>query len=293
MEEYYWDTQIEYLRKSRAVWFNDDFLEFLAKSVWGITESVSIADFGCGNGFLYGALMPLLPKGSAYTGYDKGIKLIENAKSFFCDAPYKAAFFQCDLLQEELPQKYDVVICQALLMHIPGPERMLSRMIDATAQGGLIICIEPNWNVSNAAMHIDGLDVEGQCNLGLLQKLWKKELEEQGTDKCIGTKIPSMMRKLGLKNIGIRMNDCVRFANPVADEGEYQNQLEAFMADGWGHEMSDEDEYAQGLCKRGVTVEEARLQYKCEKEINEFVLDNNHSICVLTALPFFISFGRK
>lgn len=46
--------------------------------------------------------MPLLPKGSTYTGYDKGFKLIQNAKELFSNSPFKAEFFKRDLLQEEI-----------------------------------------------------------------------------------------------------------------------------------------------------------------------------------------------
>jgi len=293
MGEYYWDTQIEYLKKTRTVWFNDDYLELLIRSVWRITAPVCIADFGCGGGFLGGALMPLMPAVSTYTGYDKGAKLIECAKALYADAPFKMAFHQCDLLEQEFPEKYDIVICQALLMHIPQPERMLSRMIDAASPGGLIICIEPNWNVSNAILHIDGLDVEGQCNLGLLSKLWKHELETQGTDKCIGTKTPFMMHKLGLVDVGIRMNDCIRFANPHASGEDYQRQRAAFLSDGWGHEMEDEGDFVDRLQQRGVIAEEARLQYRCERDLNEYVARNEDSIFALSAPPTFISFGRK
>lgn len=75
--------------------------------------------------------------------------------------------------------KYNIVICQAFLIHIPDPECMLSKMIDASIEGGLIIFIEPNWNVSNAATYIDGLDIDRYCNLGILQKLWKNEIESE------------------------------------------------------------------------------------------------------------------
>lgn len=293
MPETEWDNKAEYLRSSRISWFNLDYIEFLVKCVWRIEKPVKIADFGCGNGYLGSVLLPLLPEGSTYTGYDKSQKLIENAEEFFSIAPYKTEFRCCDMLETYITEQYDFVICQTLLMHIPLPERMLQRMIKAAVPGGFIVCVETNWNVGNAAMYIDGLDVDGYCNLGLLAKLWKKEREAHKTDKCIGMKIPPMMQKFGLKNIGIRMNDCVRFANPCADKAEYQRQISTFLADGWGHLMGDEQEYIQQLQQRGVTLEEAKLQYQCEKEINEFVIENKDNLTVLTIPPMFISYGTK
>lgn len=293
MSEITWDNRLEYLRNSRISWFNLDYIEFLVKCVWRIEKPVKVADFGCGNGFLGSVLLPFLPEGSSYTGYDKSEKLIENAKELFSNATYKTEFICCDLLEEDINMQFDFVICQTLLMHIPEPERMLQRMINTAAPGGLIVCIETNWNVGNAAMYIDGLDIDGYCNLGLLSKLWKKERTDNKTDKCIGMKIPPMMQSFGLKNISIRMNDCVRFANPYGDPIEYQRQTRTFLSDGWGHIMGEENEYLQQLLERGVSLDEAQLQYQCEKEINEYVVNNKESLMVLTIPPMFISYGTK
>lgn len=57
--------------------------------------------------------------------------------------------------------------------------------------------------------------------------------------------------------------------------------------------MEDEEVYVQSLCKRGVTIEEAHLQYQCEKEINEYVMKEKENLMVLTIPPMFISYGTK
>ncbi len=293
MSEIDWNTKLEYLNESRKSWFNLDYIEFLVKNVWHINKPIKVADFGCGNGFLGSVLLPLLPEGSSYTGFDSGTKLLVEAINIFSKTSYKTEFINCDLMTDIISEQYDLVVCQAFLMHITRPEYILDKMINATLDGGLVICIETNWNVGNAAMYIDGLDIDGYCNLGLLSKLWKREKSEQGTDKCIGMKIPAMMQKAGLKNTNIRMNDCVRFANPYADKIEYNRQLQTFLADGWGREIGDEDDYVQALNKRGVTVEEAHLQFQCEKEINEFVKKEKDNLMVLSIPPMFISYGTK
>jgi hypothetical protein len=33
MSEYYWDNKIEYLKNTRKLYYNDDYLEFLVKTV--------------------------------------------------------------------------------------------------------------------------------------------------------------------------------------------------------------------------------------------------------------------
>lgn len=288
-----WNTHLEYLRESRKRWFNLDYLEFLVHKVWHIDKPIKVADFACGLGYLGSVLMPILPKGSTYTGFDNADVLLREARQTFKEANYEANFINCDLVNENISGKYDLVICQAFLTHLPEPEKMVKKMIDTTVDGGLIVCIDNNWNVCNAAMYIDGLDVDGNCNLGLLAKLWKTEKEVYGSDKCIGTKLPAMMQKLGLKNVSMRLNDCVRFINPYGDKEEYKKQLETFYADGWGHEMEDENKFVKSLCDRGITEEEAHYQYRCEKEMNDYVRAKGDNLMALTVPPMFISFGTK
>ena len=83
MEEYYWDTKLEYLKRTRDLYYNDDYIEFLVNYVWKLSKPVHIIDFGCGYGYLGLKLLPLLPKGSTYTGVDKGEQLISQARELF------------------------------------------------------------------------------------------------------------------------------------------------------------------------------------------------------------------
>jgi len=284
-----WDGRAEYLSKSRTVWFNDDYLQMLVNSAWRIGHAIRVADFGCGTGFLHDALMPHFPAGSAYTGYDASPALIEEAQRRAGDA---AEFICCDLLETAIPQQFDVVICQALLMHIPQPERMLQRMIDAAVPGGLVICVEPNWNITNASIYVDGLDIDGS-NLGLLAKLWSAERARGGPDKCVGTKVPAMMRRLGLRQVGVRMNDCTRLADPAGGPEEYRRQREALRADGPGGDPGEEEAFVQGLLARGLTEGEARLQYTCEKELHGHLSAHEEDFLMLWHPGLLISFGRK
>lgn len=293
MPETDWNTHLNYLKDSRKRWFNPDYVEFLVQKVWKIDKPLRVADFACGVGYLGSILMPILPKGSSYTGFDNADTLLKAASLMFDESDYETNFIHCDLVNEDINEKYDLVICQAFLMHLPEPEKMIKKMIDTAVDGGLIICIDTNWNVGNAAMYIDGLDMDGYCNLGLLSKLWKKEKNVYGSDKCIGTKLPSMMQKLGLKNVSMRLNDCARFINPYGDKEEYKKQLETFYADGWGHEMDTQEKVVASLCSRGITKEEALYQYSCEKEINDYIRAKGEDLMALTLPPMFISFGTK
>ena len=112
MGDYYWDSKIDYLSKTRGLYYNDDYLEFLVKSVWQITSPVRIIDFGCGYGYLGTELLPLIPEGSTYTGVDAGSKLIDHAKDVFKGTPFKNEFILGDIQEMNFEQKYDVVVSE-------------------------------------------------------------------------------------------------------------------------------------------------------------------------------------
>lgn len=290
--KYYWNEKSEYLRQSRTHMWNDDYMEFLIKSVWKITSSVNIVDFGCGLGFLGSLIMPVLPQGSTYTGIDKGGKLLDEARSIFQNAPFKADFFEQDLLKYMPIEKYDISICQALLMHVPEPQIVLEKMRDSVVKGGKVICIEINWNIANAALFLDGLDTDSFCNLGILQKLWVEEYKQNRIDRCIGIKLPAYMQKLGLKDVEVRLNDCVQFVNPNGDKEAHSKQLSCFLS-AWNIKPDDRAAVIQSLCNRGLSMEEAAYQYGCESKIKDFIRQNREEMSVVHAPVFFITYATK
>lgn len=57
MSEYYWDNKIDYLKNTRWLYYNDDYLQFLVRDVWKVSRPVSMIDYGCGFGYL-GQVIP-------------------------------------------------------------------------------------------------------------------------------------------------------------------------------------------------------------------------------------------
>lgn len=291
-EKYYWNKKTEYLIQSRTKMWNDDYMEFLIKAVWKITEPVNIVDFGCGLGFLGSLIMPLLPEGSTYTGIDKGSKLLDEARSIFRGAPFRMYFIEEDLLAYEPSEKYDIAVCQSVLMHIPEPQTVLEKMRDSVVKGGRVICIEIDWNATNAALFIDGLDTNGFSNAGILQKLWNEDYKKKHVDRCIGIKIPVYMQKLGLMDVGVRLNDCVQFVNPEGNQEEHKKQLSCFLT-AWGHDPGDRDAFIKSLCSRELSEEEAAHQYECECNMKDFIDKNGEIMSAVHAPSLFISYGTK
>lgn len=294
MDQYYWDTKIEYLKNTRYLYFNDDYLEFLVKKVWNFVNPIHIVDFGCGLGYLGFKLLPLLPQGSKYTGIDKGEKLISEAKKFFSELSYDAEFFIGDLDTinvEEL--KYDVAICQALLLHLPNPKDMLFKMTNSVKIGGKVICIEPHWDSAMANFYIDELPPSKLPNLGILQKLYLSDAKRTGKDGNIGIKIPTYMRELGLKNINCRVSDRGNYLNSDNYKEEKMKLYQLLCEEGFGLQEINEDNYLSNLVERGLTLEEARKQLEIERYSSEQFTINGLNYNTIFAPTMMISYGTK
>lgn len=290
MGENIWNNAVGYLKKSRLNWWNNDYMEFLIERVWKIKEPVSIVDFGCGIGFLGELLLPLLPKGSTYTGIDIGGKLIEEAKNRFKDTEYETYFIEADLTEYVAKEKYDIAICQTVLQHIPEPIRVLEKMKDSVKTNGMVICIELNRDVNSAATYIDGLDF-GKLNLlGVEQKIRRGVLERTKKDFEIGLKLPVYMEKIGLKNVDIRVNDYVQFVTPSRQE--YKEDREAFMAGGHEKRMSGEskEKFMKNLTDGGLTVKEAEQVFNGHFEISNYIHDHEEAP-IVSSNCMFISYG--
>ncbi|MGE7931622.1 class I SAM-dependent methyltransferase [Viridibacillus arvi] len=260
MEKYYWDTQLEYLKRTRDLYYNDDYLEFLVNSVWKISKPVHIIDFGCGYGYLGLELFPLLPKGSKYTGIDKGQQLINKAIEYFHGLPYESEFFVADSNEIELEGKYDIAVCHAFLLHMSEPQKMLERMVNSIVNDGKIICFEPHWISGMSSYELGGYEQSQIVPLGILQKLF----EESTNDGNIGAKVPKYLTELGVKNIECRVSDKVNFLYSDKNQQDKKKLFNSLKEDGVGGEPINKDQFIESLTKRGVTFKEAQEQFEAE-----------------------------
>ena len=203
--------------------WNDDYFEFLVKCVWKIDRPVKILDFGCGYGFLAQMLISLISKGSSYKGIDISEELINDAKERFKNTKDIVSFEVADLNDYIPTADYDIAICQSLLRHLSNPEVIIEKMIASAKPGGLVICIEPSRRLENAGLYIDSELFDPFERDDFLKDRWISEKEVGGRDFQIGMKVPVYMEKLGLKNVGVRLNDYVDFTSKAEDRDRFIN----------------------------------------------------------------------
>ncbi|MDG0947439.1 class I SAM-dependent methyltransferase [Bacillus paranthracis] len=278
METYDWNSKLTYLKNTRDLYYNDDYVSFLVNTVWKITKPVHIVDFGCGYGYLGLLLMPLLPKGSKYTGIDSGETLLAEARELFRLLPYETEFLEGDATEIELNDTYDIAICHAFLLHMSLPKTMLQKMIHLVKKGGKIICFEPHW-ISNMSSYF--LDRENQSEfirLGTLQKLFENDTQRSGRDGNIGMKIPMYLSELGVKNIQCRVSDKVNFLDSNIHHNDKEKLYRLLKEEGIAGDPGDKQRFIGRLIDRGLTYDNALAQY--EAELRFFKIFHVHSSLV-------------
>lgn len=263
-----WDSHAAYFAQNRVLLHNDDYLKFLVRDVWKLNQPCRVIDFGCGSGRFGLMLMPLLPEGSTYTGFDESLTLVDEAKAIYEDSPYNAEFKVGDVHKAPYADDlFDLAVSHAVLMHIPDPMGAIQEMIRVTRNGGMLITCDANRNAINALSHVDELDWQDTTHLALLQKMNLEIRLKTGVDHNIGIKTPILMHKAGLKNIGARVTDCVRMILPPVTSDYDEAIFKALCNEGYGPaEPTPEQrvQWKENLIKYGFTEDEADSQIDWE-----------------------------
>jgi SAM-dependent methyltransferase len=224
-----WKEALVYQRKS--MWFEDTRDKF---AVWlGLKPGMIAVDVGCGLGFMGSAYWSYFGEGGRYLGLDISFKLLQDATKAAKDWALhgEAYFITGDAYKLPFSDDFaDLVMCQTLLMHLEKPEPALSEMIRVAQPGGLIICQEPDNLSSTLVKHYSSLpelDLEEQLLCKKVALICSRGRINLGLgDNGIGPKIPGIMKKLGLTEIGIRLNDRVWHLEPPYESSLQQHQLD-------------------------------------------------------------------
>ncbi len=264
LETYDWNSKLTYLKNTRDLYYNDDYVSFLVNTVWKITKPVHIVDYGCGYGYLGLVLMPLLPEGSKYTGVDSGETLLSEARELFRLLPYEAEFLEGDAIEIELNDTYDIAICHAFLLHMSSPKMMLQKMMHSIKKGGKIICFEPHWISNMSSYFLNGETQSEIIRLGALQQLFESDMQRSGKDGNIGMKIPMFLSELGVKNIECRVSDKVNFLDSNMQHNDKQSLYYSLKEEGIAGNPGDKQQFIDRLMTRGLTYDDALAQYEAE-----------------------------
>ena len=300
----YWEERADWLLRVRKDFWNEDYLGFLVEKVWKLTDPVSVLDCGCGCGAFGLAALPLLPEGSTYTGIDFVEKLLETGRQLFERAGLEGRFVNGDFYAYPVKRTYDLVVCQCVLRHVNDAEGFLERMVRHTKPGGLVVCIEVNRELECGGLYVEGMDYGKLCAHEGLKKLWACEKKKEGRDWSAAIKAAHMMKRLGLKEIGIRLNDRVHFISPETEEPAqdgHAQQVKDFMEmSGWkgtdgGSEkcLKEKEPQIRALMSRGMDRKEADEFLEQDGRLARFFEKNRDEVSFTRFQGALITFGRK
>lgn len=236
----FWEQKLEYLLRTRRSSWNEDYMQFLVEKVWKIDKPVKVLDCGCGYGFLGLLLMPLLPKGSTYTGIDLAERLLEEGQKLFADKDYEVRFLHKDVYDYHVKEQYDLVISQGVLRHLDTPEAFLQKMIEFAKKDAHVVCIDANREFECDGLYVDGMDYFWLCKHDGMDAHWRTELEQQGRDYAVAIRTAHMMQKLGLKEVDVRMKDKVAFVTPAQEDYE-QTKKDFLDYNDWNTGLSPQE----------------------------------------------------
>ncbi|HEX2945372.1 MAG TPA: methyltransferase domain-containing protein [Clostridia bacterium] len=288
-----WNGKTDKLFKNRKYFWNDDYLSFLVKDVWHADKPVNIIELTCGEGYFGKQLLELLPAGSSYTGVDNEF-FVDRARSNFAKTEFDADFIISDIYSLKTDKKYDIAVCQAGLRHMNRPMEVLRIMTDAVKKGGLVACIDVNREFENDGLYIDDIGYDYLCTTFDFHKVWKKELECEGRDYAVGMRLPFYMRRLGLHDVDVRMNDRVVYVNP--DTQDYEEKLRDFVEiHGWDKvfDTSGREETVEFFMSRGMSRAEVEAYISMQATIADYFKNTERKKSFLKVQGLLITYGRK
>lgn len=290
-----WDDKADYLAETRRLYHNEDYWRFLVREVWRIDAApVRLIDFGCGHGWAGFFLLPMLPAGSSYFGFDLSEPLLRQGRAAFAKAGLDATLARGDAAAAPAADgAFDIAFAHAVLMHLPNRAAALAEMIRVTRPGGLVITCDASHNAVNALLHVHETDEQERTPLGLWQRMESHARRTRGGDGNLGFKTPVLMRQAGLVDIGARVSDAVALSFPPIDTPEQERVLAALLNDGLGGHPTDEASFQRAmahLVQNGADPAAAEAELKRQMANDYRRTARDHHIVAPAVMA--ISYGR-
>lgn len=288
--ETFWNRHLDYLMRSKGEDWNSDYLAFLIREVWKITKPVNVLDCGCGCAQMAAMMLPLLPDGSSYTGIDFSSALTEQAEKLLRKYSINGKIIKSNFLENRFINQFDLVICQSVLRHIGNSKAFINQMIASANDDGLIVCIDTNRELECSGLYVDGMDYAELCDHSGAVKHWNAEIENSERDYAAAMRNAYVMRELGLKDVGIRMNDKISFICP--EQENYDVKVDDFIASKrlW---YSNQDEAVKRLINHGMTKKEAEAYVGKSAKICEYMENNRGTVAFTCFKGKTITYGWK
>lgn len=222
------EEQQEELKVSRQDLWSRYFVRFIAE-VAGLKPGIVLLDVGSGIGFLADTFTPFIEPDGWYIGVDEDERLVERCVE---ESVVGREYLVGDALDTPIEDgSVDVAMCQTLLMHLDEPERAIEEMMRVVNAGGRVFALEPD-NLDGLTM---GYSTVYEPDIDeLVEDVKRRLIAERGRQKIaggdysLGSKVPVLFNKVGLKDIQVYRTDKVECLLPPYDTERKKRTVERF-----------------------------------------------------------------
>ena len=160
----------EWLTDARDYWWNQDYLDLILKRN-NLKDITSLADIGCGKGYMTYKLIPLINTIKKCYGADIEEQHIKDARNKSIRFPNISFDFKVQNAEnlDIADNSVDLAVCQTLLLHMQSPLKVIEEMKRITRVGGTVMAIETN----NAINSLVANSIIGNTNTGHIEDIDK------------------------------------------------------------------------------------------------------------------------
>lgn len=293
----------EKLFRQRQFLWDENYLELFYNRL-GLKPYITVADIGCGWGYIGQLLLRKILPGGAICGVDIDQKLIKQAIDLGDEnTHYLVGDAQSIPLKSE---SVDLAICQAVLIHLADPKSAVAEMARIVKPGGKVAAIEANNILVKLASwdNLHSLTPERQIEeLKYHHTVNKGRKNLKMGDYEIGSKVSSYMTESGLTDIEVHLNDSVLHLEPPYNTPE-KEFLEKTIRQNWKEDFEkwvklwDRDEKKFFLAGGGTEeeyqqrIEKRSQQYHKNSDAYLKALDQQTLVATVPRL-IYITIGKK
>ena len=281
----------EWLTDARDYWWNQDYLDLILKRN-NLKDITSLADIGCGKGYMTYKLIPLINTIKKCYGADIEEQHIKDARNKSIRFPNISFDFKVQNAEnlDIADNSVDLAVCQTLLLHMQSPLKVIEEMKRITKVGGTVMAIETN----NAINSLVANSIIGNTNTEhiedvdkTLAKLKYDLIIQKGIFNLnegylsIGDYLPKLFVEAGLKDINVSIVDKACSLIPPYDTDEKKARAQEMLD--WINNSCAEYNYNQMLkyyIAGGGTTEDFnnlwQIQQDETQKIKEAILNETY-----------------
>jgi len=211
----------------RFLWASEDLPRLF--ELLGVRPGLQVTDFGCGWGYLGHLLMSGISPGGRVDGFDLHKSLLEKGRSRAKEVKLQGRlrFTEGDItaLHDVPDDRYDLAICQTVLMHLSRPEEALDEMKRVVRPGGRVAAIEPDLFVARQSVmdSFDNVDPEAvKLRVEVDLHVLKGARVTGAGDYRIGTRLPGLFTEAGLESPQLWLNPQTYSCTPPYSQADQE-----------------------------------------------------------------------